>query len=195
MPLPDGAHESLGALEGTRRTNLTHLNGSVVGVFAETPVFPDDAAQAALIAMPSIDQQPDKLRIDEGVPPLAAAAWRSDSFEQEGMNGGLKDGVIAAIRRVVVPTALIGPSCTLQGLPGFLKEHSAQLEHARPLVNRLRRECTQLPTGVLANGPGRLAERRAEDPDLFAERIPFGETSHYVQVVYENYGNYRRLYR
>ena len=28
-----------------------------------------------------------------------------------------------------------------------------------------------------------------------AERTNFAETSHYVQVVYENYQNYRRLYR
>jgi soluble lytic murein transglycosylase len=40
-----------------------------------------------------------------------------------------------------------------------------------------------------------LADYGADDPDLFAERIPYGETSHYLQVVYENYGNYRRLYR
>jgi soluble lytic murein transglycosylase len=40
-----------------------------------------------------------------------------------------------------------------------------------------------------------VADFGADDPDLFAERIPFAETSHYVQVVYENYGNYRRLYR
>lgn len=40
-----------------------------------------------------------------------------------------------------------------------------------------------------------LAEFGADDPDLFVERIPFAETSHYLHVVYENYGNYRRLYR
>jgi soluble lytic murein transglycosylase len=40
-----------------------------------------------------------------------------------------------------------------------------------------------------------LAEFGADDPDLFAERVPFAETSHYLQIVYENYGNYRRLYR
>jgi soluble lytic murein transglycosylase len=40
-----------------------------------------------------------------------------------------------------------------------------------------------------------VSDYGTEDPDLFAEQIPFAETSHYVQVVYENYGNYRRLYR
>jgi soluble lytic murein transglycosylase len=42
---------------------------------------------------------------------------------------------------------------------------------------------------------GWLAQFGADDPDLFAEQIPYAETSHYVQVVYENYLNYRRLYR
>jgi len=45
------------------------------------------------------------------------------------------------------------------------------------------------------NVNGWLADFGGDDPDLFAERIPFAETSHYVQVVYENYQNYRRLYR
>jgi soluble lytic murein transglycosylase len=40
-----------------------------------------------------------------------------------------------------------------------------------------------------------LAEFGIDDPDLFAEQIPFAETNHYVQVVYENYQHYRRLYR
>ena len=40
-----------------------------------------------------------------------------------------------------------------------------------------------------------LAEFGIDDPDLFAEQIPFAETSYYVQVVYENYQHYRRLYR
>jgi soluble lytic murein transglycosylase len=42
---------------------------------------------------------------------------------------------------------------------------------------------------------GWLAQFGADDPDLFAEQIPYAETSHYLQVVYENYLNYRRLYR
>jgi soluble lytic murein transglycosylase len=45
------------------------------------------------------------------------------------------------------------------------------------------------------NVNGWLADFGGDDPDMFAERIPFSETSHYVQVVYENYQNYRRLYR
>ena len=40
-----------------------------------------------------------------------------------------------------------------------------------------------------------LAEFGIDDPDIFSEQIPFAETSHYVQVVYENYQHYRRLYR
>ena len=40
-----------------------------------------------------------------------------------------------------------------------------------------------------------LAEFGIDDPDVFAEQIPFAETSHYVQIVYENYQHYRRLYR
>jgi soluble lytic murein transglycosylase len=40
-----------------------------------------------------------------------------------------------------------------------------------------------------------LATIGADDPDLFAARIPIAETSHYLEVVYENYLNYRRLYR
>jgi peptidoglycan lytic transglycosylase len=40
-----------------------------------------------------------------------------------------------------------------------------------------------------------LASFGSDDPDVFTERIPFAETSRYVQVVYENYQNYRRLYR
>ena len=40
-----------------------------------------------------------------------------------------------------------------------------------------------------------LAEFGIDDPDVFAEQIPFAETSYYVQIVYENYQHYRRLYR
>ena len=40
-----------------------------------------------------------------------------------------------------------------------------------------------------------LAEFGIDDPDLFMELIPFSETSYYVQIVYENYQHYRRLYR
>ena len=47
-------------------------------------------------------------------------------------------------------------------------------------------------------GPGN-AERWAggntvADPDVFLETIDYPETSHYVEVVYANYGAYRRLY-
>jgi soluble lytic murein transglycosylase-like protein len=31
--------------------------------------------------------------------------------------------------------------------------------------------------------------------DLFAERIPYSETNHYLHVVFENYGLYRMMYR
>jgi soluble lytic murein transglycosylase len=41
---------------------------------------------------------------------------------------------------------------------------------------------------------GWLRQFGAADVDLFAERIPYPETSDYVQVVYENYRLYRRLY-
>jgi soluble lytic murein transglycosylase len=40
-----------------------------------------------------------------------------------------------------------------------------------------------------------LQDLDASDPDLFIEQIPFAETSHYLQVVHENYQHYRRLYR
>ncbi|HEY1013032.1 MAG TPA: transglycosylase SLT domain-containing protein [Herpetosiphonaceae bacterium] len=48
-------------------------------------------------------------------------------------------------------------------------------------------------------GPGN-AERWAGgnvvgDPDAFISAIDYGETRHYVEVVYANYGAYRRLYR
>ena len=39
-----------------------------------------------------------------------------------------------------------------------------------------------------------LREISTEDMDLFAAQIPFSETHHYVQVVYENYRAYVRLY-
>lgn len=39
-----------------------------------------------------------------------------------------------------------------------------------------------------------LREISTEDVDLFAAQIPFAETHHYVQVVYENYRAYVRLY-
>lgn len=39
-----------------------------------------------------------------------------------------------------------------------------------------------------------LQDFGAEDPDLFAERIPYAETSRYVRLVYENYANYAALY-
>jgi soluble lytic murein transglycosylase len=34
-----------------------------------------------------------------------------------------------------------------------------------------------------------------DDPDVFAERIPFAETHTYVKHVYENYRIYRQLYQ
>ncbi len=39
-----------------------------------------------------------------------------------------------------------------------------------------------------------IAEFGLDDVDLFAERIPFDETNRYVQVTYEYYQIYRRLY-
>jgi soluble lytic murein transglycosylase len=42
---------------------------------------------------------------------------------------------------------------------------------------------------------GWLQSLDTNDPDLFVQLIPFSETSHYVQVVYENYLHYRQLYR
>ncbi len=39
-----------------------------------------------------------------------------------------------------------------------------------------------------------LREFGDPDPDVWAEQIPYAETNHYVQVVYENYRLYRRLY-
>lgn len=40
-----------------------------------------------------------------------------------------------------------------------------------------------------------LAQFGGDDPDQFAEQIPYAETSYYVKIVYENYQHYRRLYR
>ncbi|MCC7367283.1 MAG: transglycosylase SLT domain-containing protein [Chloroflexi bacterium] len=45
------------------------------------------------------------------------------------------------------------------------------------------------------NVNGWVAEFGNEDPDIFMEMIPFAETSYYVRIVYENYQQYRRLYR
>ena len=39
-----------------------------------------------------------------------------------------------------------------------------------------------------------LREISTENIDLLADHIPFSETHHYVQVVYENYRAYVRLY-
>jgi soluble lytic murein transglycosylase len=39
-----------------------------------------------------------------------------------------------------------------------------------------------------------IREFGTEDVDLFAELVPYPETHHYIQVVYENYRLYRRLY-
>jgi soluble lytic murein transglycosylase len=41
---------------------------------------------------------------------------------------------------------------------------------------------------------GWLREPGNDDPDVFAERIPYAETSTYVNVVFQNYQIYRRLY-
>ncbi|MFN0070570.1 MAG: transglycosylase SLT domain-containing protein, partial [Chloroflexota bacterium] len=40
-----------------------------------------------------------------------------------------------------------------------------------------------------------LNEYGRADMDVFAARIPYSETSYYVQVVFENYGLYQRIYR
>ncbi|MFN8523706.1 MAG: transglycosylase SLT domain-containing protein [Chloroflexota bacterium] len=45
-----------------------------------------------------------------------------------------------------------------------------------------------------ANANRWLQELPSADADVWAERIPFSETSGYVQQVYENYLNYRALY-
>lgn len=39
-----------------------------------------------------------------------------------------------------------------------------------------------------------LGELGRGDMDFFAERIPYAETNHYCQIVYENYGMYRAIY-
>jgi soluble lytic murein transglycosylase len=40
-----------------------------------------------------------------------------------------------------------------------------------------------------------LRDFGGSDPDEFAERIPYAETSGYLRIVYENYRIYQRLYR
>jgi soluble lytic murein transglycosylase len=39
-----------------------------------------------------------------------------------------------------------------------------------------------------------LRDYGSADMDIFAERIPYDETNHYLKVVFENYGMYRELY-
>ncbi len=67
------------------------------------------------------------------------------------------------------------------------------------LAEQLRRYDGQvLPALAAYNAGGGNSDRWladwSADPDLFVEEIPFAETQHYVQVVYENYRNYLRLY-
>jgi soluble lytic murein transglycosylase len=40
-----------------------------------------------------------------------------------------------------------------------------------------------------------LSQPGSDDPEIFAEQIPYPETRDYVERVYENYAHYQRLYR
>jgi soluble lytic murein transglycosylase len=40
-----------------------------------------------------------------------------------------------------------------------------------------------------------LSQPGSEDPDVFADQIPYPETRQYVERVYTNYARYQHLYR
>lgn len=85
--------------------------------------------------------------------------------------------------------------------PDDLLDPAVSLEFgAAYLADRLKRFDGHLFAALAAyntgDGPVRewLQAPGADDPDVFAERIPYAETRDYVRQVYANYLQYRRLY-
>jgi soluble lytic murein transglycosylase len=136
-----------------------------------------------------------------GVDPLllAALVWQESKYDPNARSvaGALGltqvlpstgQGIAAALKRPAIQDAdLFKPALSLEFGAYYLGE-------------RLRRYGGALLPSLAAYNAGGgavdgwLRDVSGEDEDLFAERIPYPETAHYVKIVYETAGFYRRLY-
>ena len=137
----------------------------------------------------------------QGVDPLllAALVWQESKYDPNARSGagalGLTQvlpstgqGIAAALKRPAIQDAdLFKPALSLEFGAYYLGE---RLRHYGGAL---------LPSLAAYNAGGGavdgwLRDAGGDDEDLFAERIPYPETAHYVKVVYEAAGFYRRLY-
>lgn len=137
----------------------------------------------------------------QGVDPLLLAAIirQESTFRPDARSSANALGLTQ-----VVPSTGQGIAQAL-GLANFQEQDlfrpSTSLEFgAYYLGDRLRRFSNRLLPALAAYNAGAgavdnwLRQFNGDDPDLFAEQIPYAETSRYVKIVYENYGAYRALY-
>jgi len=130
---------------------------------------------------------------------LAALVWQESKFNPTARSSANALGLTQ-----IVPSTGQGIASALKR-PSFeeadLYKPAISLEFgAYYLGERLRRFGGALLPALAAYNAGAtavdgwLSESGADDQDLFAERIPYSETAHYVKIVYETAGSYRRLY-
>jgi soluble lytic murein transglycosylase len=136
-----------------------------------------------------------------GVDPLllAALVWQESKYDPEAHSAagalGLTQvlpstgqGIATALKRPAIQDAdLFKPALSLEFGAYYLGE---RLRHYGGAL---------LPSLAAYNAGGGavdgwLRDFGDDDQDLFAERIPYAETAHYVKIVYETAGIYRRLY-
>jgi soluble lytic murein transglycosylase len=135
-----------------------------------------------------------------GVDPLLLAGL---VLKESEYNPSARSSANALGLTQVVPSTGQGIATAL-GYGGFSEEMlfrpSVSLRFgAYYLGQKLKRYGAVLPALAAYNaGEGNvnpwLRDVPGNDPDLFAERIPFAETNRYVKVVLESYGTYRALY-
>ncbi len=136
-----------------------------------------------------------------GVDPLLLLALvrQESSFDPRAQSGA---GALGLAQ--VMPSTAAGIARALGTPPGFqtrdLFKPAVSLDFgAYFLADQLRQYDGRIFPALAAYNAGggnsdRWLDAWGADPDVFVEEMPFAETQHYVQVVYENYRNYLRLY-
>jgi len=121
-------------LERSSGADLTDTVHAVVCVLSEASVLRQDAPEARGVEMATVDELANKLSLDNIMPPLTSESLKALKLQR--MDGGLENGVIAPVRRVVVSPILKLDPCPCSTLPGFIEKRSAELDHVTSFSRR-----------------------------------------------------------
>ncbi|MGK7944739.1 MAG: transglycosylase SLT domain-containing protein [Microcystaceae cyanobacterium] len=130
-------------------------------------------------------------------PLLVAALMRQESrFEKEIRSPA---GALGLMQVMPATGAWIAPQIDLKDYSLTNPEDNVNMgTWYLDYTHREYRNNSMLAVASYNAGPGNVAKwmRRfqTQDPDIFVEKIPFRETKGYVEAVFGNYWNYRRIY-